>query len=88
MRKQLFRQKYIKCEVSHRELWECQFTLMSCSFSLSKTVNLMVFYCRITLNMSPMRLFTVQKLSVNQLTVLHCSIFTVFYRFLQSVDNQ
>jgi len=24
MKKQLFRQKHIKCEASHRELWECQ----------------------------------------------------------------
>jgi len=42
MKKQLF--KKIKCEVSHRELWECQnvfFTVnytMTCWFSLPKTV--------------------------------------------------
>jgi len=54
MRKQL---KYIQCEVSRRELWECQFTFfsevnytMTSSFSFPKTVNLSVFYCKITLN--------------------------------------
>jgi len=28
-KKQLFQQKYIKCEVSRRELWECQFMFFS-----------------------------------------------------------
>jgi len=26
MKKQVFQQKYIKCEVSHKELWKYQFT--------------------------------------------------------------
>jgi len=48
--------KYIKCEVSRRELWESQFTFftvnytMTSSFSLPKTVNLTVFSSKLTLN--------------------------------------
>jgi len=51
----------------------------SCSFSNSKTVNLTVFYSKITLNVpwDLSQLFTaytvVQKLSDNQLTVFHCN---------------
>jgi len=54
MKKQLF--KKIKCEVSHRELWECQFTF----FFHCKLYNdlliftpkncIKVFYSKITLN--------------------------------------
>jgi len=44
---------------------------MICSFSLSKTVIFTVFYSYLPC--------IVRKLSVNQLKVLHCRIFTVFY---------
>jgi len=45
--------KYIKCEMSRRELWECQFTFFTVNytmifFSLLKTVNLTLFYSKIT----------------------------------------
>jgi len=56
MRKKLFQQKYIKCEVSHTgncgnvNLWFFSVNYaMICSFAISKTVNLMVFYSKITL---------------------------------------
>jgi len=51
---------------------------MTCSFALPKTVNLTVFYSRITLNVPLSQLFTVF-METFQLTVFHCSIFTVFY---------
>jgi len=50
MKKQL---KYIKCEVSRRELWDCQFTFFHFKlynylfFFTLKTVNLTVFYSKI-----------------------------------------
>jgi len=55
MKKQVISTKiYIKCEASRRELWECQFTDFHCKlynelfiFTL-KTVNLTVFYSKIT----------------------------------------
>jgi len=47
---------------------------MICSFSLSKNVNLTVFYCKMI-----SQLFTMYS-TETLLKVLHCSIFTVFYR--------
>jgi len=53
----------------------------TCSFSLPKPVNLMVFYSKITLNV-PLYISylpdMVRKLSVNQFTVFQCSIFSFF----------
>jgi len=84
MKKQL---KYVKCEVSRRELWECQLTFfftvnytMTCSFSLFIKNYIKMYiksmYHYIYHSYLP---FIVRKPSFNQLTVFHCSIFAVFY---------
>jgi len=86
MKKQL---KYIKCECHtgnygnvNLHFFTVNYT-MTCYLSLPKTVNVTVFYSKITLNVPYLYhsylLCIVRKLSVKQLTVFHCSIFTVFY---------